>query len=893
MFPPSEKLPLILLVAEKPSVAREHYQKMLQRVAKESFIQRDGYLEGKKYCITWCVGHLVTLATFDSYDGYDGSWKLGNLPLIPESYKLQIIERTQKQHNIVHHLMTQADTLINGADAGREGNLIFDLILDQNPKLKQKTIQRLWVNSYVDKDLDVAWNKLESAQERENLSWAARLRQRADWLIGLNATRAYTLAAGHGRLLSVGRVQTPTLNLVVQRDLDVESFQELFFYGVGGFWNGCEALWLEQDKVAWIEEKALATRTYKKCADQAATLIDWKKSTKKSFPPKPFDLTELQKEANRKFKFKAAQTLEVAQTLYEKKFISYPRTDSAYLNESMKMDSYALAQKLCPDSLKKILRPNSEKFTFINNAKVTDHYAILPTSLVPKSLSKIEGQLYQLIRHRFVQAWMEPQVWTEGTGILECAAEKFRIRLKAEKHKGWKLQTEKEEKKDDDESSNWVEQIPDFSQGQTAKLENAAVKTKKKSRPKYYTEATLLQAMKTAGKKIENEAMAEAMKDRGLGTPATQAGILETLKSRGFMEEEKGHLRSTSRGRFLIDKVESQLKSPELTGDWEHKLKLMEKGEYSPKDFYHGIREYLGDIFANLKKAHPVDFERDQIQWQEKCPHCENQMQAMNWGLQCDQGNCKTKVPFAIADRPFSATEIKQLLKKETIGPLDGFRSKRGFAFKAEAQLNKEGEVQLLFEEDPSRTFSATQLKCPSCKELLEENTKMLRCTSDRCQFNLWKTVAKYALKTKDIKQLLKKKETETIDSFLSKKGNPFTAKLKLGSDLKLEFSFDSPKTPAIAAKPSLSCPQCSHSLSADKSHYSCGIPQCGWNSSKTIAGHLLSEQELKEIIATGRSPKINGFVGKDGSAFTAHLILNTDKQIKFDLDSIQKPKDS
>ena len=239
---------MILLVAEKPSVANQHYKPMLERIEGEKFTQGDGCLIGKNHCITWCVGHLITLAPLDAYPGFEGGWRLSNLPLLPEKFKLMEIESTRKQLAVVRDMMARADVLVNGADAGREGNLIFDLILDYTPDFRKKQIKRLWVNSYVAKDLDKAWKNLEDATERLNLSYAARLRQRADWMVGLNATRAYTLTAGRGKMISVGRVQTPTLNLVVERDAIVEQFKELFYYSVVGTWKGFQAQYVRYEK---------------------------------------------------------------------------------------------------------------------------------------------------------------------------------------------------------------------------------------------------------------------------------------------------------------------------------------------------------------------------------------------------------------------------------------------------------------------------------------------------------------------------------------------------------------------------------------------------------------------------------------------------------------------
>ena len=310
---------MILLVAEKPSVANQHYRPMLERLEGEKFTQGDGCLIGQNHCITWCVGHLITLAPLDAYPGYEGAWRLSNLPLLPEKFRLMEIESTKKQLNVVRSMMEKADVLVNGADAGREGNLIFDLVLDFTPAFKQKKIMRLWVNSYVAKDLDNAWKHLEDATERVNLSYAARLRQRADWMVGLNATRAYTLTAGRGKMISVGRVQTPTLNLVVERDTIVEQFKELFYYSVLGTWKGFGAQLLRDDKVAIFEKEEQAQAIVEKCAPpENAKISKIDIQQKKQFPQKPFDLTELQKEGNKRFKFSAQQVLDCAQNLYEK-----------------------------------------------------------------------------------------------------------------------------------------------------------------------------------------------------------------------------------------------------------------------------------------------------------------------------------------------------------------------------------------------------------------------------------------------------------------------------------------------------------------------------------------------------------------------------------------------
>ena len=403
---------MILLVAEKPSVANQHYRPMLERLEGEKFTQGDGCLIGKNHCITWCVGHLITLAPLDAYPGFEGGWRLSNLPLLPEKFKLMEIESTKKQLNVVRQMMEQADVLVNGADAGREGNLIFDLVLDYTPSFKQKTIKRLWVNSYVAKDLDKAWKNLEDATQRVNLSYAARLRQRADWMVGLNATRAYTLTAGRGKMISVGRVQTPTLNLIVERDSIVEQFKELFYYSVVGTWKGFQAQFVrcEEDakgeanlKVAVFEKESEANSVVARCAPPAeATIAKIDNQQKKQFPQKPFDLTELQKEGNKRFKYSAQQVLDCAQNLYEKKLLTYPRTDSQYLPDTMKQEAFALAQKLATPEQQKIFRSLDENFVFINSSKVTDHFAIIPTGEKPNDLPEMEQKIYDLAETKLI-----------------------------------------------------------------------------------------------------------------------------------------------------------------------------------------------------------------------------------------------------------------------------------------------------------------------------------------------------------------------------------------------------------------------------------------------------------------------------------------------------------
>lgn len=857
---------MILLVAEKPSVATQHYRAMLERCEGETFTQSEGCLIGKSYCITWCVGHLITLAPFDEYPGFSGPWQLGNLPMLPQKFLLKPIDKTARQLQVVQGLMDKADTIINGADAGREGNLIFDLILDYSPSFKQKVIQRLWVNSYVAKDLDIAWKKLESAEKRVNLSYAARLRQRADWMVGLNATRAYTLTAGQGKLISVGRVQTPTLNLIVQRDLLVENFKEHFFYGVLGTWKGFPSQWIREDKIAFFDEPKLPQSIVDKCAHKPAELRELDIKIKSQFPPKPFDLTELQKEANRRFKINVQQVLDTAQILYEKKVITYPRTDSAYLPDAMKMDSYRLAASLATGKQKELLRSANDDFSFINSEKVTDHFAIIPTGEKPQSLSEVERQIYDLIVERFIMAWLKPNVWSELEARIFCEQEEFRLKLKKPEQEGYKalLKEEKKGKKgasenSEEEITNIVDSLPQWTKGESLAFDPIELYKKKKSKPKYYTEATLLTAMKTAGRQIEDEELAEAMKDRGLGTPATQAGIIETLKKREFVTMQKSNIVSTPRGRMVIGLMDEKVKSPEMTGDWEHKLSLVEKGEYSPVAFRDAIVDYVEQLFTSLRARYGGQFSREKAEDSLQCLKCAQPLKMTPWGYACEAVGCDFRIGHTIAQRALSHEEMKELLSTGKTGVLSGFISKKGSSFSARVCLDEQGKTSFLFENDGKFHGAETSFLCPLCKHSLQENTNAYFCSSDACSFTLFRSMSGKMLSSTDIQELLETGKTKIISGFQSKKGMAFDASLSIDATGKVIFGFsDSRKDENIG----LSVPT-------------------------VFYGRPLQDQERQQLLEQKRTSILEGFV-KNDKVFRAAIEIREDGRLGFVLSTVE-----
>ncbi|MBP5248285.1 MAG: topoisomerase C-terminal repeat-containing protein [Fibrobacter sp.] len=898
---------MILLVAEKPSVANQHYRPMLERLEGEKFTQGDGCLIGQNHCITWCVGHLITLAPLDAYPGYEGPWRLSNLPLLPEKFRLMEIESTKKQLNVVRSMMEKADVLVNGADAGREGNLIFDLVLDFTPAFKQKKIMRLWVNSYVAKDLDNAWKHLEDATERVNLSYAARLRQRADWMVGLNATRAYTLTAGRGKMISVGRVQTPTLNLVVERDTLVEQFKELFYYSVIGTWKSFGAQLLRDEKVAVFEKEAQAAAVVEKCSPpEMATISKIDIQQKKQFPQKPFDLTELQKEGNKRFKFSAQQVLDCAQNLYEKKLLTYPRTDSAYLPDTMKGEAYALAQRLASPEQKNLMRDPNDNFVFINSSKVTDHFAIIPTGEVPQNLPEMEQKIYELAKERFISAWLKPYIWSEMEVMLQCPEEEsetFRLKLKHNEDLGFRAIVKEEKKKktskksegsdsvDDDDSNeitNLVEEFPQWNVGDKAPVDSVELQKKKKSKPKYYTEATLLAAMKTAGKQIENEELAEARKDRGLGTPATQAGIIETLKKRGFIEAQKNYLVSTPRGREVISLMDEKVKSPEMTGEWEYQLSQVEKGNLSPVEFRDGIIEYVKSLFSELHAKYQCQFDRESVTEALPCPKCGSPLEIAPWGYVCHQENCGFKVGHTIAGRMLSHDEMKTLLASGTSNLLSGFKSKKGSTFSATLVLNEEGNISFDFSENPDNRVP-TEFKCPKCgKKLLDAGNRLV-CEGSSvenaepgCDFTLYKTIASRVLEDAELQELFTQGTTSVLSGFQTKKGSSFNAKITWDKDFHATFAFENDGH-FHGTETKYKCPICKHVLEENKNAIFCPAENCKFTLFKTVAGKKLRAGDIKALLLNGKTELIQGFKSKKGSTFDAVLTLGEDGRTNFE----------
>lgn len=603
---------MIVCIAEKPSVARE-----IARILGANHPQ-NGFIEGNGYCVTWTLGHLCTLKEPNDYLPLWKRWSLGDLPLIPQRFGIKLIENEdyKRQFEVIRQLVEKADEVINCGDAGQEGELIQQWVLTK--ALCKCPIRRLWVSSLTDEAIREGFTQLRTNEEMKSLYEAGLARAIGDWLLGINATRLYTMRFPQpGRVLSVGRVQTPTLALIVERGRQIEhfvpttSFELQTTYKETVFRQTAESFSTKEEVEALIESIRSAPLTIKKVTKQQG----------KELPPRLFDLTSLQVEANKRFGMTAETTLQAIQSLYEKKLTTYPRVDTTYLSEDIYPKVPAILKGLRPYEhlVTPILssgKPPKKSKKVFDNKKVTDHHAIIPTGVpLPSGLTLNENRIYDLIALRFIAAFY-PDAKTATTTVL---AEVEGIELKATGKEildpGWRVVLSSQKGKEDaTNQGNKEEQgepqegkeslLPAFVEGESGPHE-PSIRERTTEPPKYYTEATLLRAMETAGKQVEDETLREALKQNGIGRPSTRASIIETLFKRNYIRREKSSLRATETGIQLIDTIQDPLlKSAELTGMWEYKLRQIESGEYTASDFLTELKQQVSDLVQSVRRYH-------------------------------------------------------------------------------------------------------------------------------------------------------------------------------------------------------------------------------------------------------------------------------------------------
>lgn len=705
----------ILVIAEKPSVARD-IAKVLKANQKGA-----GCLIGEKYVVSWAVGHLVTLAEPEEYDPKYKKWNFSTLPILPEEMKLKAIAQTRSQLKVLHKWMhsKEIDSLICATDSGREGELIFRYIYEITKCTKP--FERLWISSMTEEAIREGFATLKDGREYDLLYTSAKCRSEADWLVGMNATRAYTLR--YDALLSIGRVQTPTLAIIVDRQKEIDAFVAEDYFEVQADFGGYTGMWIDKEEHTRIEKEETAKAIVEKVSGKNACITKVEKEEKKMPPPLLYDLTELQRDCNKKFGFSAKKTLDIAQSLYEKrKMITYPRTDSRYLSDDMKGKVRNTIKRLLElETYAPYAQPLTENISFsrriIDNSKVTDHHAIIPTDgkLRVDSLTEEERKVFSLVAARFLSVFY-PYYRYETTKVYaEAEGERFLSKGTVVLEEGWQAVEKaltpaaatKKKKKGEEE-----QKLPALQEGEERKITKAAAQKKKTKPPTPYTESSLLSAMENAGRFVEDEALKEQMKDSGLGTPATRAAIIERLLTVGYIVRKGKTLVPTEKGRKLIEVVPNEMRSPQTTGKWEKGLSSIAKGNMTEERFMASIRRYVQFLIQDAASGRRADviFPEEQIRGKKrknnafgKCPVCGRDILENTKSFYCAgwKSGCKFSL-WKDSLKPYGLNldggMVKLLLKNGRTEPMAVTLPQTGEKGTAVLILNKEkgGQIELM-----------------------------------------------------------------------------------------------------------------------------------------------------------------------------------------------------
>jgi DNA topoisomerase-3 len=812
-----------LIIAEKPSVASD-----IARVLG-GFTKHADYFESDRYVLSSAIGHLLELAVPAEYEVKRGKWSFANLPVIPPHFDLNPIEKTESRLKLLARLIKRKDVeaLINACDAGREGELIFHYIVRHIGT--DKPVKRLWLQSMTPASIREGFAKLLDASAVHPLAEAAVSRSEADWLVGINGTRAMTAfnsQEGGFHKTTVGRVQTPTLAILIEREDAIKKFVPRNYWEVhatfrvkAGTYVG---RWFDErfskDKKdaeqkperLWDQNRAESLRA--KCLNKAGAVSDESKPSSE-ICPLLYDLTSLQREANGRFGFSAKATLGLAQALYEKhKVLTYPRTDARALPEdyiatvketlsSLKKTSYG---KYASEILKADwVKPNKRIF---NNAKISDHFAIIPTSLEPKGLSEAEAKLYDLVTKRFLGIFYPAAEFLVTTRITRVENEPYKTEGRVMVNPGWQVVYGKEVSSSaGGDETNLIKVAAD----ETALAEDVKVMSSQTRPPVRFNEATLLSAMESAGKMVEDEELREAMSTKGLGTPATRAAIIEGLVLENYMQRVGRELHPTAKAFSLITLLRGldvpELASPELTGDWEFKLRQIEQGKLERGKFMEEIAGMTSHMVEQAKSHRGETIIGDFSTLTSPCPKCGGVMQETYKKFQCRR--CDFALWKILAGRQFETAEMEQLIIKREVGPLQGFRSKTGRLFNANVKLNDMLEMKFDFGKDHEAgaeevDFSGQAAigKCPRCGGNVYEHGMSYICeravgAARDCSFRTGKIILARALEREQVAKLLHTGKTDLLSKFISKKGRPFSAYLVMGKDGKVEFEFEAKET--------------------------------------------------------------------------------------------------
>jgi len=827
-----------LIIAEKPSVAND--------IAKTlgGFTKHDEYFENDEYILSSAVGHLLEIAVPEEYDVKRGKWSFTHLPMIPPYFALNPIAKTESRLKVLNKLIKRKDvsTLINACDAGREGELIFRLIA-QNAKAKQP-VKRLWLQSMTPTAIREGFRNLRSDEEMLPLADAARCRSEADWLIGINGTRAMTAfnsKEGGFYLTTVGRVQTPTLSIVVEREEKIKKFVPRDYWEVraefvcaAGVYEG---RWLDQNfKKDENDPEKRAERLWSKtAADSIAAACRGKQGvvTEESKPttsmaPALFDLTSLQREANGRFGFSAKNTLGLAQALYEKhKVLTYPRTDSRHLPEdyigTVKSTMESLAENHNYHQFAKQIskngwvKPNKRIF---DNTKISDHFAIIPTGVAPKNLTEPEQKLYDLVTRRFMAVFFPPAEFLVTTRFTEVSGHQFKTEGKVMTNPGWLAIYGKDTTGDDKDGATLVP-VAKGEKVLTDKITANGLVTKPPAR---YSEATLLSAMEGAGKLVDSDELRDAMAGKGLGTPATRAAIIEGLLTEKYLIREGRELIPTAKASQLMTLLRglgvNELTAPELTGEWEYKLSQMEKGKISREEFMREIAQMTQIIVKRAKEYDNDTIPGEYATLKTPCPNCAGVVKENYRRFACTK--CDFSMSKTPGSRQFEIEEVEELLEKRTIGPLQGFRSKMGRPFAAILRIVRDEEIgnfklefdfgqdQAEGEEGEGVDFTGqTALgPCPKCFGGVYEMGLAYVCEKSvakpkTCDFRSGRIILQQEILPEQMAKLLNEGKTDLLPGFVSQRTRrPFKAYLTRAKDGKISFEFEERKgKPAAKGK--------------------------------------------------------------------------------------------
>ena len=830
-----------LIIAEKPSVAND--------IAKSlgGFTKHDEYFESDNYVLSSAVGHLVEIAAPEEHDVKRGKWSFANLPMIPPYFALNPIQKTESRLKLLNKLLKRKDVgaVINACDAGREGELIFRLIM-QYAKAKQP-IKRLWLQSMTQGAIRDAFRQLRDDTEMMPLADAARCRSEADWLIGINGTRAMTAfnsKEGGFYLTTVGRVQTPTLSIVVEREEKIKRFVPRDYWEVraefvcaAGIYEG---RWLDtQFKKDETDPEKRAERLWSKAAAESIVTACRGKTgavTEESRPstsmaPALFDLTSLQREANARFGFSAKNTLGLAQALYERhKVLTYPRTDSRHLPEdylptvtetletlSESNNYYPFAAQILNS---KWVKPNKRIF---DNTKISDHFAIIPTTQAPKNLSEPEQKLYDLVTRRFMAVFFPAAEYLITTRFTEVSGHQFKTEGKILTSPGWltvygKEAIEPAKDAKDGETTGTLVPVAKDERVKSDKVESHSLVTKPPAR---YSEATLLSAMEGAGKLVDDEDLRDAMAGKGLGTPATRAAIIEGLLNEKYLVREARELIPTAKAFQLMTLLRglgvSELTAPELTGGWEFKLAQMERGKISREEFMREIAQMTQTIVKRAKEYDNDTIPGDYATLKTPCPNCGSVVKENYRRFACTK--CEFSMSKTPGGRQFEVAEVEELLTERTIGPLQGFRSKMGRPFAAILKISHDEEIKnykLEFDfgqsgaddenAEPVDLSGQTPLgACPKCSSGVYEVGLAYFCEKSlakpkACDFRSGRIILQQEILPEQMVKLLTEGRTDLLPGFVSQRTRrPFKAYLAKGKDGKVSFEFEPRKGKAGA----------------------------------------------------------------------------------------------